>query len=45
MEHSESLFKQVIDKGEEAIDEFIDNRESESLFLDFKRSSDNGNGR
>ena len=45
MEHSEILFKQVIDKGEEAIDEFIDNRESENLFLDFKRSSNNGNGR
>ena len=45
MQHAELLFKRIIKDGEKAIDDFILNRESESLFLDFKRSSDNGAGK
>ena len=45
MNHSEVLFNQIIKKGESAIDGFIDDRESESLFLDFKRATNNGAGK
>ena len=45
MGHAEELFEKIIEKGEAAIDEFIDTRETESLFLDFKRSANNGTGR
>ena len=41
---SEELYKKVLDNGANAIDEFIATRQSEELFLDFKRSSDNGSG-
>jgi len=44
MNHAEDLFKQILNKGEIAIDDFINNRESESLFLDFKRATNNGAG-
>jgi len=44
MERSEELFKRICSIGESAIDEFISSRESEHLFLDFKRSSDHGRG-
>ena len=44
MERAEELFEKVKKQGEKAIDEFIDTRQSEELFLDFKRSSDNGSG-
>lgn len=39
------IFENIIAKGELAIDAFISDRESESLFLDFKRSADNGSGK
>ena len=45
MNHAKVLFDQIIKKGESAIDGFIDDRESESLFLDFKRATNNGAGK
>jgi hypothetical protein len=42
MEHAEELFNNIITEGETAIDEFIITRKSEELFLDFKRSANNG---
>jgi hypothetical protein len=44
MERATEIFNRIIDKGEAAIDDFIRTRVSEELFLDFKRSSDNGDG-
>jgi len=41
---SEELYKRILDKGAKAIDEFILTRQTEELFLDFKRSSDSGSG-
>jgi hypothetical protein len=43
MDRARELYKRVIANGENEIDEFIETRASEELFLDFKRSSDNGN--
>lgn len=42
MGRAEDLFKKIEDEGEAAIDELIATRKSEELFLDFKRSSNNG---
>ncbi len=42
MDRSAELFDRLKNKGMAAIDEFIDTRASEELFLDFKRSSDHG---
>jgi len=42
MSRSEDLFSKIESDGEAAIDELIAARKSEELFLDFKRSSDNG---
>lgn len=39
MGRAEDLFKRIEEKGEEAINEFIQNRKSEELFLDFKISA------
>ncbi|HEY9069811.1 MAG TPA: ATP-binding protein [Candidatus Ozemobacteraceae bacterium] len=39
------IFDKLVADGLAGIQEFIDNRKSEELFLDFKRSSDNGRGR
>ncbi len=39
------IFDKLVSEGLAGIQEFIDNRKSEELFLDFKRSSDNGRGR
>lgn len=36
------LFEQIRRDGEKAIDQFIDDKKAEELFLDFKRSSNNG---
>lgn len=44
MGRAEDLFTRISNMGEQAIDEFIIERQSEELFLDFKRSSDNGAG-
>ncbi|MFZ2302120.1 MAG: ATP-binding protein [Gallionella sp.] len=45
MERARELYERVITNGEDAIDEFIETRATEELFLDFKRSSDDGNSR
>ena len=42
--HAGELFERILDQGEATIDEFIRMREYENLFIDFKRSSDNGAG-
>ena len=44
MGRAEDIFEKIKKDGERAIDEFIINRKSEELFLEFKRSSDNGSG-
>lgn len=44
MERAEDIFLRIVEKGEKAINEFITTRQSEELFLDFKRSKDDGNG-
>lgn len=44
MERAEDIFLRIKKKGEKAIDEFIATRQSEELFLDFKRSANNGDG-
>lgn len=44
MGRAEDLFKRLVDSREAAIDELIANRQSEELFLDFKRSADGGAG-
>lgn len=42
MDRSRELYERIKSQGLAAIDEFIENRVSEELFLDFKRSSDDG---
>jgi hypothetical protein len=42
LDRSQELFERIKSQGVSAIDEFIETRTSEELFLDFKRSSDNG---
>ena len=42
LDRATELFNRVIEKGTKSIDEFIENAESEELFLDFKESSDRG---
>jgi hypothetical protein len=42
MGYAEELFDRIIDGGGKAIDGFIADRQSEELYLDFKRSADNG---
>ncbi len=44
MDRAEELFQRLQKEGETAINAFIRSRQSEELFLDFKRSSDNGAG-
>lgn len=44
MGRSDDLFRRITSKGVQAIDELIRDRETESLFLDFKRSADGGAG-
>lgn len=44
MGRAEEIFEKIFDQGEVAIDEFIQTRASEELFLDFKRSADHGRG-
>jgi len=45
MDRAQEIFNRIVEKGEAAIDDFLQARTSEELFLDFKRSSDNGAGR
>jgi len=42
MGRAEELFERLKSEGERAIDQFIATRQVEELFLDFKRSADNG---
>jgi hypothetical protein len=42
---AEDLFERLKQQGEAEIDQLIHNRQSEELFLDFKRSADGGSGR
>lgn len=44
MERAEDIFLRIKKEGEKVIDEFIITRKSEELFLDFKRSANNGDG-
>ena len=44
MERGTELFENVKNQGKKAIEEFILTRKTEELFLDFKQSSDNGDG-
>ena len=44
MGRAEDLFKRLSDGGETEIDRLIVDRQSEELFLDFKRSADDGRG-
>ena len=44
MGRAEDLYAGIELQGEHAIEEFIATRKSEELFLDFKRSSDDGKG-
>jgi hypothetical protein len=44
MDRCEEIFRRIVEQGEVAIDGFIEDRKSEELFLDFKRSSDSGKG-
>jgi hypothetical protein len=45
MGRAEDLFDRLRESGEQAIDAMIEDRQSEELFLDFKRSADSGMGR
>lgn len=45
IERAKEIYNKIKEKGIEAIDEFILERRSEELFLDFKRSADNGKGK
>jgi hypothetical protein len=44
MGRAEDLFRRLSEQGEQAIEGLIEDRQSEELFLDFKRSADNGAG-
>ena len=45
MGRAEDIFQKIRSEGEAAIDQFIEDRDSEELFLDFKRSANNGDGK
>jgi len=45
MGRAEDIFEKIKREGEDAINEFITTRKSEELFLDFKRSADEGSGK
>ncbi|MGD9853266.1 MAG: helix-turn-helix domain-containing protein [Nitrospirales bacterium] len=45
MGRAEDIYKQVCKGGEESINKFILDSQSEELFLDFKRSANDGDGR
>lgn len=45
MSRAEDLYNRICDGGEEEIERLIDDRQSEELFLDFKRSADDGKGK
>ena len=43
-DRAKELFDRLVSEGESAINEFIAEAASEELFLDFKRSANNGDG-
>lgn len=43
MERSRDIYERIIAQGRQSIEDFIIQRKSEELFLDFKRSSNDGN--
>ncbi|MFH1780621.1 MAG: hypothetical protein ABH841_01245, partial [Candidatus Nealsonbacteria bacterium] len=45
MSRAKDIYERIKSSGLDAVKAFIDARESENLFLDFKRSSDNGGGK
>lgn len=44
MGRAEDLFQRLVQNGEAEVEEYFNNRQSEELFLDFKRSADEGKG-
>ena len=42
MERSRDIYERIVAQGKQSIEDFIIQRKSEELFLDFKRSSNNG---
>jgi hypothetical protein len=42
---ADDLLKRLTEGGEAVLDQFIEDRQAEELFLDFKRSADDGSGR
>ena len=44
MERAKELYEKIKNEGISAIEEFILARKTEELFLDFKRSANDGNG-
>lgn len=44
MDRCLEIYDRIKSKGQSAIEEFIEDRKFEDLYLDFKRSSDNGEG-
>jgi len=42
MSRAEDIFEKLIYFGEDAIDEFLENRQTEELFLDFKQAASDG---
>ena len=42
MERAEDIFNDIVERGMDAIEDFILTRKSEELFLDFKRSANDG---
>ena len=45
MNRADDIFERIVTGNESTIDDFIRTRQTEELFLDFKRSADNGAGR
>jgi len=44
MGRAEDIFERLVNEGEAVISEFIETRQAEELFLEFKQSADNGFG-
>jgi len=44
LERAKDIYIRILNNGEPAIDDFILTRKSEGLFIDFKRSENNGDG-
>ncbi len=44
MGRAEDIFEEIVERGMDALEAFILNHKSEELFLDYKRSANNGDG-